>query len=166
MNTQIWFPNRDFEGDIALFPLGCPRGEGAVHRHLADFHLIAAPVNDPAQYVSHIFRCFLRNWREHGDCAGDLVGHFDFNHMLKRTVYSRIVLLDNSIAAFAVGFFDRFLDLFNRLFFGQNAADGEEAGLHNRINALAHVGLLGNFIGIDAVELQFLLDQGFLHLGG
>ncbi len=36
LDTNIRFPNRNFEADVALFPLGGGSGERAVNRHGAD----------------------------------------------------------------------------------------------------------------------------------
>ena len=47
---------------------------------------------------------------------------------------------------------------------GQDAGDGEEAGLHDRVDADAHAGVLGHLVGVDHVELQLLVDDRLLDL--
>jgi hypothetical protein len=47
----------------------------------------------------------------------------------------------------------------NRLVARQDAGDGEEAGLHDGVDAPAHAGLFGHVVGVDDVEAQFLLDD-------
>ena len=41
LDAQVGFPDRDLEGNIALFPAGGGGGEGAIHRQLADGKTIA-----------------------------------------------------------------------------------------------------------------------------
>ncbi len=55
-----------------------------------------------------------------------------------------------------------FFDGLNRLFARQDPADGEEAGLHDGIDAVAHLRLARDLVRIDQVELEFLLDNDFL----
>jgi len=56
------------------------------------------------------------------------------------------------------------LDLRDGFLAGQNAADSEETSLHNRIDAIAHAGFIGNFVRIDHIEVNLLVDQIALHL--
>ena len=56
-----------------------------------------------------------------------------------------------------------FLICVDGLFARQDTADGKEAGLHDGVDAPAHAGLLGHFVGIDHVEAQFLVDDVRLH---
>ena len=41
----------------------------------------------------------------------------------------------------------------------EHAADGEEAGLHDGVDAHPHAGLLRHLVGVDDVEPQLLLDD-------
>ena len=68
--------------------------------------------------------------------AGDLVGIFDFKQIFKRTIDSGEVLSDNSVTLLAIGLLNGFLDLFNRFVLRQHAGDGEEAGLHDCVDAV------------------------------
>src|SRR3569832_1075432 len=54
-------------------------------------------------------------------------------------------------------------DFRNSRFTWKNSADREESGLHNRVHASAHAGLLSNFITIDHIELEIFLDDIPLH---
>jgi hypothetical protein len=76
------------------------------------------------------------------------------------------VLLNDRFTAAAVGFLDGLLDLGDGLFAGQDAADGEEAGLHHGVDAGAHAGGLGDGVGVDGVELELLGDDLILDLAG
>ncbi len=95
------------------------------------------PGNDLADDIANVFRRFGGDWRLHGDGAGDLFGNGNLVQMSQGIVDSSVVLLDDRFTALTVGFLNRFLDLSNGLFFGQNAADGEETGLHDRIDPLS-----------------------------
>src|SRR6185503_8838060 len=46
----------------------------------------------------------------------------------------------------------------------QDAADAEEAGLHDRVDAAAHSDLPGERIRVDREETKLLLDDLLLHL--
>ena len=45
----------------------------------------------------------------------------------------------------------------------QHAADGEEAGLHDGVDAAAHAGIVGHLVAVDHVELELLVDDLPLH---
>ena len=96
------------------------------------------------------------------DRACDLVRVFNFVQMFEGAIDSGEVLLDNSVTLLTVGLLNGFLDLFNGFVTRQNAGDGEEAGLHDGVDAAAHAGLLGNGESVDRVELQLLFNDGFL----
>ena len=66
------------------------------------------------------------------------------------------VLGDHGFAALAIGLLDGFLDLLDGFIAGQHAADGEEAGLHDGVDAGAHAGFAGYGVAIDDIELDLL----------
>ncbi len=72
------------------------------------------------------------------------------------------VHLYDPIALGAVSFLDRFLDLIDSFITGKNAGNRKEAGLHDRINALAHAAFASNLVGVDHVELHLPFDHRFL----
>ena len=82
----------------------------------------------------------------------------------QRLVHRLEVALDDSLPTLAIGLFDGGLDSIDGFVTGQNTADGEETSLHNGIDATAHAGILGHFIGVDDVELQLLLEDCLLRL--
>ena len=113
LDTQVRFPDRDFERNIAFFPLGGAGGESAIHREGADGQALAFEGNDRSQDIHYKIRGFSRNWRAAGDLAGDGCRNFDFEQVCQGVVNSVKVLFDNCFTAFAVSFLDGFLDLYN-----------------------------------------------------
>ena len=83
--------------------------------------------------------------------------------MTESVVHGDKVLGYDSLTAFSVGLANGVLYGFNRLFARQNPADGKEAGLHDGVDAVAHLRLARDLVRIDQVELELLLDDGFLH---
>ena len=81
--------------------------------------------------------------------------------MTESVVHGNKIFGYNSLAAFSVSLANGILYGFNRLFARQNPADREEAGLHDGIDAVAHLGFARDLVGIDQVELEFLLDEWF-----
>ena len=58
---------------------------------------------------------------------------------------------------------NRFLDLRDRLIARQHTADREEAGLHDRVDAIAHADCLcATAIRVDRIDLDLLGDNCFL----
>ena len=53
---------------------------------------------------------------------------------------------------------------FRRFLARQDAANGEEAGLHDGVDAAAHAGVFRHLVGIDDVELDLLFNQVLLHI--
>ena len=74
--------------------------------------------------------------------------------------------LDDCFAALAVGLFDGMLDFFNGSFARQDAADGKEGRLHDGVHASAHAGLFSDFVAVDDIELELLLDDVLLDFDG
>ena len=46
----------------------------------------------------------------------------------------------------------------------QHAGDGEETGLHHRVDAAAHPDVARHLVAVDDEELRALLDQPALHI--
>ena len=86
--------------------------------------------------------------------------------VLEGVVHRGEILLYHGLAALAVGLLDGVLDGVDGFVARQHAADGEEAGLHDGVDAPAHAGVLGHLVAIDHVELEFLVDDLLLHRSG
>jgi hypothetical protein len=65
-----------------------------------------------------------------------------------------VVAVQQLLALLAVGLLHRLLDLRDGLVLRQDAGDGEEAGLHDGVDAPAHAGLLGDAVGVDTKNLS------------
>ncbi len=61
--------------------------------------------------------------------------------MIERSVHRGEVLPHHRLAALPVRLLDGFLDCSDGFLARQDAADGEEAGLHDRVDPVAHAGL-------------------------
>ncbi len=91
-------------------------------------------------------------------------GTVDLVEVCEGAVDRVVVELDDLVALLAVGLFDGVLDLGDRLVAGQDARDGEEAGLHDGVGAAAHAGLASHLGGVDAIDLEFEVDDRLLDL--
>ena len=76
----------------------------------------------------------------------------------------RIVAFEQPAALAAVRLGDHLLDLCECRVGVDHPGDGEEARLHDGVDAPAHVGLLSNPVRVDHVDLQPLVDDLLLHL--
>ena len=79
--------------------------------------------------------------------------------MRERRVDGLEVFLHHGFAALAVGLLDGLLDLRDGFFARQHAADGEEAGLHDGVDARAHAGIARHRVAVDDVELDLLAQH-------
>ena len=86
-------------------------------------------------------------------------GHLDFEQSVQRGVDGGEVLLQDRFASLAVRLANRLLDLLDRLLPRQHAGQGEEAGLHHRVDPAAHSRFAGHLVGVDDEELQLLVDD-------
>ena len=104
----------------------------------------------------------MRNGGQYVELRGDLVGDLDFVQLGEGGVDGGEVLLDDGFAALAIGLLDGFFDLRNGFFAGQDAADGEEAGLHDGVDAGAHAVFAGDGEAIDDDRTDLLVEDGLL----
>ncbi len=162
LDAQVGFPDRDFQGDIALFPLGRAGGEGAIHGHGRHRDAIAFESDHGTKYVTDESGRFGWNRETAGESAGNFVRHLDLVQVGQGLVHGGKVFLDDGFTALAVRFLDGLFDLADGFIARQDAGDGKEAGLHDGIHAAAHAGLFGHIVGIDGVEPELLLDDVFL----
>ena len=153
-------------GDVSLLVLRRAAGESAVDGHGADWNAVALAADDRADHLLDELGSFRGHRRGHGDRAGDRVRHFDFMQVIESGVDGGKVLLNHGLAALAVCLLDRLLALGDRFLTREDAADGEEAGLHDRVDADPHAGLLAHLVAVDHVELELFLDDLFLNFLG
>ena len=83
---------------------------------------------------------------------GDAARHRDLVEVGEGLVHGGEVPPHDLGALLAVGLLEALLDLRDGLVAGQHAGDGEEAGLHDRVDAAAHAGLPGHRVGVDGVD--------------
>jgi hypothetical protein len=89
----------------------------------------------------------------------------DLIQMSQRLIDRLIVLLDNGFTALAIGLFDALLNLRYGLLARQDAAQREEAGLHDRIDAIRHAQITRHLMRVNHIEAQPLVEDvslGFL----
>ena len=111
LDTQIGFPDRDLEGDIAFFPLGGAHGVCAIVGHLADGDRIAIAVDHLAEDFLHEHRSFSGNRQTAAVAAAYLGGVCHLVKVSDRLINSFEVFANNRFALLAVGFLDGMLDL-------------------------------------------------------
>ena len=163
LDADLVVPDGDLERDRALLPLGGGGRPGAVHGEGADRQQVALALDDDRLHALDEVGRRLGHGRAHLDGAGGRADR-DLVEVLQGRVHRGEVALDDLRALLAVGLLDRLLDLGDRLLARQDAGDREEAGLHDRVDAAAHAGLLGHVVGVDGVDLQLLVDDLVLDL--
>jgi len=95
-----------------------------------------------------------------------LSGNLDLVEVAEGRIHGGEILLHHAFAALAVSLLDGVLDGLDGFLARQHSADGEEARLHDGVDATAHAGLLGHIVTVDDVELQLLVDDLLLHQAG
>ncbi len=159
LDADVWIPDRDFVGQVALLPLRRTGGVGAIDGQGADRQLIAFFGDHRAQDLAHEGRCVCRDRGQPFDVAANGRGHLDFVQVFQGVIDRGQVHLDDRFTFAAVGLADRLLDLLDRLIARQHAGDGEEADLHDRVDAAAHPGVARHSVGVDHVEFQLFVDD-------
>ena len=96
LRTGGRIPHRDFQRDVAFFPLGGSGREGTVNGHLGDRKFVTVSEDDGSEDFLHKFRSIVGNRRQTMDRAGDLVRIFDFVQMFEGAINSGEVLLSRS----------------------------------------------------------------------
>ena len=66
LDAQVRFPDRDLQGDITFFPLGCTGGEGTIHGHGRDRNGIAFEGDHRTEHIPHKSRSFCRHRQRGG----------------------------------------------------------------------------------------------------
>src|SRR5579884_1459883 len=192
LDADARIPGRDLFGDVALLPAGGAGGVGAIGGQGADRQAVAFQGDHRADHVAHEsgrLRRYGRSAVQHGQGnrlsplrarrACRYVGNSGFRaHTLlrvgyrycdlvqafQRSVNGLEVALYHRLAALAIRLPDTLFDLIDGLLTRQNAADGEETGLHHRIDARTHTRLVRHFVRVDHVETQFFRQYFLLCL--
>jgi len=166
LDAEVRLPRGHLQAQPALLPLGGRGRPGAVGGEGGDRQAVALPGEEDAGHPLHEVGCLRRDrWRA-GAAPARLGGHLHLVEMGEGGVDGGEVLLDDRPALPSVGLLDGALDLRDRLLAGQDAGDREEAGLHDRVDPLAHARLLGDGVGVDHVEAEALLHDRLADLAG
>ena len=72
--------------------------------------------------------------------------------MIKGAIDRGEVHFNDLAALFAVGFFDGRLDMADGFVLGHDVRNGEEAGLHDCVDALAHARIAGHLVGVNHID--------------
>ena len=76
---------------------------------------------------------------------------------------SLYILVNHFVTFFAVGLSDGGFNFFYSFFTGKHTGNGEKAGLHDGVDALAHTTCVCNLVGINGIELCLFADQMLLN---
>ena len=159
LDTEILVPRGDLDSNVALLVLRGACGPCAVIRHRADRNVVALLLHERRGDVLNELRCIAGYRRRHRDLAGRCGGHFNLLQLGNGAVNSNVVHTNDLVTLFAVRLLDGGLEGVDRLVLRQHAGDGEEAGLHDRIDACAETQLMGEGDRVDHVELDLLVDD-------
>src|ERR1700719_253271 len=86
--------------------------------------------------------------------------------MSQRLIDGLEVLLHHRLSPLAVALFDALFNLCNRFLAWQDATDGEEARLHDGVDAPFQTDVIGNLVSIDHKQAQLCRRRRLLHLVG
>src|SRR5215510_3490217 len=162
LKADARIPDRDFERQVALLPLGRSRRVRAVARERAHGQLIAMTGDDLAQYVTHERGRSLGYRRGQFDLALRPLGDSYFVETLKRPIHGVQIHLDDFFALLVVGLADRVFDRLNRLALWQRSRERKKADLHDRIDTSAHAALERHPSPVNDEEPKSLAEN--LHL--
>src|SRR5208282_2481369 len=128
------------------------------------FSRIAVPGDNCPEHIAHKFWRVGRYGREHVKQRRHLARDLDLVQMRNRRIHGCVVLLNDGFAALAIGIRNRFLDGGNRLVPWQHAANGEEAGLHDGVDAATHACGARHGVAVNHIKPQLFPDDDFLRL--
>ena len=165
LDAEVRLPDRDVLRDVALLELGGAGREAAVDREGRDGQELAFVGQEAGRDALDEVRGVVRHERQEDVLLRDGIGGLDLVEVGEGGVDRGVVHLDDGLAALAVGFLDGLLDHADRLLGGQDAGELEEAGLHDGVDAGAHLGFAGDLVGVDDVELESAGDELLLDLG-
>src|SRR3990172_6073268 len=137
LDADIGFPDRDFQGDIALLPAGGGSGEASINRKSAHRKAVTPAGDDLTEHSAHVFGCLRRHRGMHGKLAGYPIGDFHFEQIGKSLVDGFEIALYDSLSSLAIGMANGVLDGFNGFCAGEHSANREETNLHDGVDAAA-----------------------------
>ena len=164
LDAELRIPDRDLQGDVAPLPLRGPGRPRAVGGERANRKEIALPGHHHGRDPLHEFGRLGRNDRRRLACRGRLRRQLDLMQILEREVDCGPVAAHHFVTFLCVALLDRLLDLGDRFLARQDSGEGEEAGLHDGVDAATHAGLDGHARAVDDVELHLLLDHLLLRV--
>ena len=164
LNARLRVPHGNFQREIPFLILRSGGGESAIHREGADRQFIAVTAGELAEDTADELRRVDRHRRQERSGAVHLgARQADFMQMRERVIHRLQIHFHHLVALFGVGLLDGIFDGFNGLVARQHAGEGEEADLHDGVDAAAHAAVTGDFGGVDDKEFRLFLDQRFLH---
>ena len=164
LDADVGLPDRDFLGDVALFPLGGAGRPDAIDREGAHGQQVALAAEHQRGDTLDEVRGVFRDDRVQAMGRGRRVRIGDLDQVGECAVHGLVVALDHGLAAFAVGFLDGVFDGGDRLVLRQDAGDGEITRLHDRVDAAGHAAVAGDGAGVDGVEREIFQDDLLLDL--
>ena len=159
LDAEILIPYGDDLRDVAFLPLGGGCRERSTGGKSAHRKIVAVAVCDHAEHVANECWGSGRNCGQDFEVGCDGCGDLHLVEVSQGSIDCVKILLYYCVAALAVGLLDVLLDLLDGLFARQYSADGEEACLHDGVDAVAHSGIPRNFVSIDHEEPELLLDD-------
>src|SRR6266480_1641645 len=174
LDTELLVPDGDLLSDVSFFPLGGAGGKSAVRRKRADGQIITTTSDNLAKHIANKVGGARRHRRQDVKRSRYPVWDLYFKQMRQSLVHRIKILFEDSLAAVAIGLFDSLLDGGDRVGGRQDAADGEEAGLHDGVDAAPHACVASYSVGVDDENTQPFLDylplefpgQVIPHFGG
>ncbi len=138
---------------------GRARGECAASRKCADREQVALAAGDLTQNVVDELGSLAGDGADDVEVGGSRCRQLDLFQVRDGGVDGGEVLGHNRFTTLAVGLLDGLLDLLDGFVARQHAADGEEAGLHDGVDARAHAGFAANLVAVDHIELDLLAQH-------
>ena len=164
LDAERGIPDRELEGEIAFFPFAGAGRPDTVGREGAHRQLVAAAGQEGSGDDPHKLRGLDRDRERPRARRGGGRGDNDLVDACHGFVHGVPVPLDELGTLAGVAFLDRVLDFRDCLVKRQNVAQREIGHLHDRVDAGAHAGFLGDPVGVDHVEFQLLRDDELLGL--
>ena len=166
LDTVVDVPHGDEGADAALLVGSGARGPCAVDAVLegADGQQIAVLGVDGTHHLVDESRLVLALGS--GDFQRSPSGVDDKLLVFASAVHSGIVLINDVLTLLAVALDDELLHLLHGEVHGDDAGDAEEGTLQDGVRAVAKSDFLSNLRGVDVIDLDVVLSEVLLHLGG